>query len=657
MAEALEPESGAEPEVGAGPISPSAAMAIGVRKGRSGAKDDPKFDAFLDEQMRLIRLQTEHLHEQRQVILSRLKLGRWKDRVTLALQALTALVGVAIAAAVAVMAWQAHEEHGLTIAAFSVPPDLAARGLTGQVVADRVLDRLSALQNQTVSARPASTYADDWGDDIKVEIPETGVSLGELNRYLRQWLGRETRVSGEVVRTPTGLSVTARAGAQPGKSFSGSESDTDALISQAAEALYATTQPYRYAVYLTSHGREAEALATFQWLARHGPAEDQPWAYAGWSGALLERADYEGAARVVREGQRRSLPLYDSGALNNLSIAENALLRFDALATARQVQEEAKRTGRGFGRLSPEEALGNIEGAIDNRLGDFRAGSEAWGRDPGFNIEGRAVQVTTLLGRMLVSDHDVTAGLRLSSPTSEGLLSFSGLSYGVDADRMRAAVALQDWPGVVTTGHKAFVMAAPDPRTRQFAYREIAATLAIGYARVGRLADARAMLDRTLLDCEPCLEARAWVAELAGDHASADRWFAELERAEPEIPFPDADWGEAMLERGDADGAIARLKQAHRKGPHFADPLETWGEALATKRDYAGAIARFVEADQYAPRWGHNHLRWGEALLRLGRYREARLQFEAASGMDLSRPDRAALAVFLDRTARGPLHG
>jgi tetratricopeptide (TPR) repeat protein len=657
MAEALEPESGAEPDFGVEPISPSAAMTIGVRKGRSGARDDPKFDAFLDEQMRLIRLQTEHLHEQRQVILSRLKLGRWKDRVTLALQALTVLVGVTIAAAVAVMAWQAHEDHGLSIAPFSVPPDLAARGLTGQVVADRVLDRLSALQNQTVSARPASTYADDWGDDIKVEIPETGVSLGELNRYLRQWLGRETRVSGEVVRTASGLSVTARAGAQPGKSFSGSEADMDALVSQASEALYATTQPYRYAVYLTSHGREAEALATFQWLARHGPAEDQPWAYGGWSSALIVRGDFEGGAKVVREGLRRGLPLYDSGALNNLSIAENALTRFDALATAREVAEEVTRTGRGFGGFSRAEALENLEGAIDNDLGDYQAGSELWGRDPGFNLEGRAVRVTTLLGRMLVTDHDVTGGLRLSSPTSEGILSFSGMNYGFYSDRMQAAVALHDWPGVVALGQKGFAVAAADPRTRQFAFREIAATLAIGYARVGRLADARAMLGKTLLDCGSCLEARAWVAELAGDRATADRWFATLERAEPESPKPDAGWGGAMLERGDADGAIAKLKEAHRKGAHFADPLETWGEALVTKRDYAGAIARFAEADQYAPLWGRNHLRWGEALLRLGRYREARLQFEAASRLDLSRPDRAALGVFLDRTARGPLHG
>ena len=61
MAEAVE-EPEIEVEDGIGPLSPAAAMAIGVRKGRSAAKPDPKLDAFLDEQTRLVRLQTEHLH-------------------------------------------------------------------------------------------------------------------------------------------------------------------------------------------------------------------------------------------------------------------------------------------------------------------------------------------------------------------------------------------------------------------------------------------------------------------------------------------------------------------------------------------------------------------------------------------------------------------
>ncbi|HEX4096678.1 MAG TPA: hypothetical protein VHX64_08110, partial [Caulobacteraceae bacterium] len=296
-------------DAGVQPISPAAAMAIGLRKSKGRSTPDPTLDAFLLEQTDLVRIQKEHLHEQRQVVLSRLRLGRWKDRVTLALQAMTGAVGLAAAVAVGVMAWQAHEDHGVSIAPFSVPPDLGQRGLTGQVVAAQVLDRLSELQQQTVSARPGSTYDENWGDDIKVEIPETGVSLGELNRWLRELLGHETRITGEVVRTAGGVTVTARAGSEPGRSVSGAEADMDTLIGKAAEAVYATTQPYRYAVYLGSHGRQDDAVAKFEWLTRHGSPEDQAWAYGGWSGILLQRGDEEGIVRVVREGQRRGLPL------------------------------------------------------------------------------------------------------------------------------------------------------------------------------------------------------------------------------------------------------------------------------------------------------------------------------------------------------------
>ena len=47
------------------------------------------------------------------------------------------------------MIWSAYGSGGLVIEPFSVPSDLAARGLTGQVVASKLLDRLVAMQQQT----------------------------------------------------------------------------------------------------------------------------------------------------------------------------------------------------------------------------------------------------------------------------------------------------------------------------------------------------------------------------------------------------------------------------------------------------------------------------------------------------------------------------
>ena len=640
-------------DAGVPPLSPAAAMAVGLRKGRGRDRPDPTLDAFLIEQTDLVRIQKEHLHEQRVVMLSRLRLGRWKDRVSLGLQVMTGAVGLALAGAVVLMAWQAHEDHGLSIAPFSVPPDLAQRGLTGQVVGSRVLDRLSELQNQTLSARPASTYDENWGDDIKVEIPETGVSLGELNRWLRQWLGHETRITGEVVRTATGVSVTARAGAEAGQTFAGADADMGDLVGKAAEAVYASTQPYRYAVYLGSHGKEAEALAKFQWLARHGSPEDQGWAYGGWSSALLARGDYEGIIRVVREGQARGLPLYDSSALNNLGVALNQLSRNEAmLVVSRQVLREVLRTGRGFGGLSRQAAERNMRVVIASHLGSVRNGFGSDGQIHDLDVEGAqgGVNVQPLQARQFINDHDVTAGLRLSRPTPAP-------GYGPGNLQMRATLELADWSGAVAAGEPELAAELADPHQRQVAVRTTAAILATAYARVGRLAEARALVASTPADCDACVEARGRVAALGGDPAGADRWFAEAVRMAPSIPMPETGWAAALLARGDVDGAIAKLEAAHAKGPQFADPLELWGEALMRKFDYAGAAAKFAEADKYAPRWGRNHLMWGQALMLSGHYREARSRYEAATGMDLSKPDRAALNLLMERTAKGPLHG
>ncbi|HZK98785.1 MAG TPA: hypothetical protein VFC47_02705 [Caulobacteraceae bacterium] len=157
------------------------------------AKTDPALaaeaSAYFRDQAALVRLQAEHLHEQREVQLSHLKLRRLGERMRLAFQAFFILIGTGLAVGVLVMAWDAEHDHGLVVEAFSAPPDLAARGLTGQVIAKQVLDNLVTMQRQTASNRDPGSYSNNWGEALKVEIPETGVSLGEFRQYLHTWLG------------------------------------------------------------------------------------------------------------------------------------------------------------------------------------------------------------------------------------------------------------------------------------------------------------------------------------------------------------------------------------------------------------------------------------------------------------------------------------
>ena len=644
-------ESANDPELPPIPAAEPSAAAMALALGQAGK--DKSFTAeaaaFLRDQRRMLALQMEHLHEQRALQVEHLKqqekhlrLRYFGDRMRIGLQLLGILAGLAVAAFLGALAWNAHEDHGVSIEAFSVPPDLAQRGLTGKVVASQLLDRLAALQAQTVTSRPASTYANDWGGDIKVEIPETGVSIGELNRYLHDWLGSETRIAGEVVRTPQGLAVTARAGISPGRRFYGAEADVDQLIGRAAEAIYADTQPYRYAVFLSTRGRTNDAIAAFSRLAQSGPPEDRAWAYTGWASIMYAQYRFEDAARLAGEAIRLNPLLQPAYPIRGLSL--------DALGHAEEDLAHARRelvllkSGRAIGLPGGALAMANrirfMEGTIAGMTGDYlRAANLVISQDTiAFEGTAEGYRPDQYRASVLASAHDLSGYRRLSSRPSVNI-------------RVSELIALEDWNGLAKLADDQLAKGAFPP------VGTVSANIAQAYANAGRLAEARSWVSKSPLDCNFCLRIRGLVAAKGGDWAAVDRWYGEAARTAPSLPLALTEWGQALLAKGDLDAAITKLSQAHRRAPAFADPLELWGEALLRKGDYDGAISKFTEANRGAPRWGRNHMRWGEALMLSGRYAEARAQYEIANGLDLSNPDRAALNILLARTASGVLHG
>jgi Flp pilus assembly protein TadD len=659
MAERIEePEAEAPEPSASGAAGLAAAMAAALGRRKGAAKSDPELDSFLREQTRLARLQTEHLHEQREVILARLRLGRWKDRASLALQGATALVGLAIAVAVGVMAWSASREHGVVIEAFSVPPDLAARGLTGQVVAGKFLDDLQRMQDQTVTRRAPSTYANNWSGEAKVEIPETGVSIGELHRLLVDWLGRNTRIEGGVYRTSQGLAVAARAVALPAVDQTGAETDLDALIQAAAEDVYAKTQPYRYGIYLDEKGdlkNVQRAAVQFQELSRAGSPEDRMWSYIGLGDTQQLQGDFRAAFDTYAAGiaAYSHFPLY----YGLQSRIEYLYRGHDerALADVRTGRELLKKYSRSYLKPGAGTVVGENYDAIEaNLLGDYAEVAVSSVRDYDRGSTGSEVRLNALVGAAL--DHASLSAVLARAPAPRDARQTLTATADEGAALLTHAFAMGDWAGVVDAYHALdLTQIAPGDRlTRTLFASRLAA---IAEARLGHFAQAQALIATTPLDCYRCVDARGVIASAAGDWAGADRWFAEAEHMAPSLPFAYADQAQSRLARGDVPGAITLLQTAYAKSPHYADGLELWGEALARRGDYAGAAAKFAKADRHAPQWGHNHLRWGEALMLSGRYVEARAQYEAANGMDLSKPDRAALEVLLARSATGRLHG
>ena len=168
---------------GADPV----AVGIAVDVARFDPVLSSKAGAYPDEQRHFVAIQSEHLHEQREIQLSHLKVRRFSDRLRVATRLFVFMVAALIGLGMGVMVYDAFTAHSVIVDIFDAPPDLAARGLSGQVVAGLVLDELTRLDSSTHTASAKRDVSSAWSNDIKVELPETGVSIGELDRMLKSW--------------------------------------------------------------------------------------------------------------------------------------------------------------------------------------------------------------------------------------------------------------------------------------------------------------------------------------------------------------------------------------------------------------------------------------------------------------------------------------
>jgi len=570
---------------------------------------------------------------------------RFRNRIKAVRDIAIAVVVLLLAAGVIGFVWNARQASGLVIQPLSTPPDLAQRGLDSRAVSSQLLDRLNRLQAETDSIRAANTYANNWQGDVSVEIPSTGVSIGELDHWLRGTLGRETVISGEVTRAGESLSMTVRTPAGGGRTIVSPTGDLDALVQGAAEAIYEMTQPYRYAIYLRDAGRRDEGLAVLRKLAASGAPLDRAYANLGL-GVDLDRQGYfdQGMVRY-----RRALEIDPdfAPAENNLAAIYDMVGDTErALASSNRLVRILTGPGRRVLQPGPAEVTEIVNRAfIADYQGDAAAAADLVGTLAGKQEYAGTVQAAPLYqASLLVAAHDLGRARRVLVDVGVASAVQSYRITGVyndlsipTADLLiarelwpQALAELQAWEGLVSRpDHVAQIPTVIWPRMAEV------------MGRMGRAEEAVALIGRTPTNCYRCLTARARIAELAGYRPAADRWSAEARRQGPSLPFAFAERGQMLMARGDVAGAIDFYEQAIERGPRWADPQKYWGDALMARGDAAGAIRKYRAAADRAPRWGALHLAWGRALEAQGRRDQARDKYTEAARLDLSAADRA----------------
>ncbi|HET7085430.1 MAG TPA: hypothetical protein VFI23_11715 [Rhizomicrobium sp.] len=638
-------ESGPE-GVGTG-VDPAALALAVAGAGREEA------NAFLKKQGALIDDQRAHLHEQRHLLLSRLRLGRFSDRIKATLQVMTVMVGAAIVIGLGAAAWNASRADGMVVESFSVPPQYVESGITGEVVANDLTDKLGAIRDigQSRSFNNTQNVRKDSAEDIKVEIPEIGVSLGQIQRYLRLWLGHERHLTGNLRLLGAGkIALSVTLDGERAVAVSGASGDLDKMEQQVAERIFAGVEPINFVIYLGVENCGPESLAAAERATQLAadPVERAD-AYSLWSSATFASTGDAplaiARARIATAINARVM----TGHIMVMRLAaetghdEDGLREAQKLGGLTDADQPKEQQGRGSASMLAEGALFR-----ETESGSFlQAASE--------NECSRCTAGTRLMiqAEFAARAHDVAAGRAL---IAQGVaLDAKQVTTVVErfADNIRhvhyyLAVDMANWPAAIA-GARAYAESlrsdpAINPGTKALRLRVRAAPmLAYALAMDGDAAAAQAEIDPTPSDCYDCTRTRGLVAAAAKQWGRANYWFARAVQQAPSIPFAYVDWGQSLLARGKPDEAIAQFALANQKGPHFADPLEGWGEALMAKNQSHRALAKFAEAEKYAPNWGRLHLKWGEALAYAVKTDEAKAQFALAAKLDLTLIEKAEL--------------
>jgi tetratricopeptide (TPR) repeat protein len=259
----------------------------------------------ITHRFRIQRLRIAHLRNQ----LAEENVRRFGLRLRVGFQLFLVLVSTAVGLGLTVMVYDAFHSRSVVIDPFEISPVLATQSLTGRIAAAGLLDRLTQLQAATRIAAQKREMSNAWTNEISVEIPETGLSISQLEPILRTRFGHDQHISGDLVKSGgAGFALTLRGAGILPKTFSDENGNLDALLTQAAEYVYGESQPGLLVHYLANDvGRYGDAIAFAKSHLATASIEDQPYLLNYWANALSvmgDTKDISDALRLYQEAVR-----------------------------------------------------------------------------------------------------------------------------------------------------------------------------------------------------------------------------------------------------------------------------------------------------------------------------------------------------------------
>ena len=565
--------------------------------------------AFLKKQAQLLDTQRRHLEDEHAARLHLLggqarevDIRRFGLRLRVSFQVFIALLATVIGIGIAIMIRDAIQSRSVVIDPFDAPPSLAADGINGKVLAAGLLDVLTRIQAATRSNAEHRNLSNAWTGDIAIEVPETGISIGQIERVLKARFGHDQHIDGDLVKTRTSeLALTVRGTGILPKTFTDGSGDVDKLLTLAGEYVYGQSQPGLWTAYLSNNDRNDEAIQFAQNAYLTADSSERPFVLNYWANAITGRGGGEAAMReglpLWREALRQKPDYWV--AYNNIMYGLAGI--GDEEGVARVGQQMLKAAGGRPGR-APEYEYQNYDSIVwdlpavhASNIADMESHSGIG------TTSGAGGTLNLAVAQFEVQMHDVeAAALRLkttrindkaaadvaTSASVQALLAEEAGDLQASAEQWDAFRVAYANPGVSTANPQYMCYAADTYQKTGQAAKADAALAAVG--------------QMTYVDC---YRFRGDVLDLRGDWQGAQAWYARAVKLGPSIPSGYYSWGLALARHGDLEAAAAKFKEANLHGPHWADPLKAWGDTLIKQGHASQALDKYNEALKYAPNW------------------------------------------------------
>jgi tetratricopeptide (TPR) repeat protein len=569
-ADAESPAEGSAPET-ATPLDPTAA-ALAAEAAKSDPELSREASAYFRRQSHLVDVQTEHLHEQRAVNLQLLKLRRFDERLRVGLRIFVILVATVIGIFGAVLLHDAVTSRSVVIEPFETPRALAERGLTGTVVAGGVLDQLTNLQAATRTSIQRRNLSNAWSKEVKLTVPETGISIGEISQLLKARFGHDFHIGGDVTQTVAGdLKVAVRGDGLLPRTFTGASEQLPKLTTEVAEYVYSQSQPGLWATYLVDSARYQEAIEFCQASMGSSSKSDRPVLLTYWAAAVAKSSgDWPQALSLM---QRAVALEPDYWTAHHLLMALELVIG-DEEGVWKSAQELRKIAGGQPGR-APEatyEIFNSVTWDIQAIVKGINLNAESTSGTGTYTFAtGPYVAFyEAFLHDPVASELALRATKPDASDQTIGPLTHlaRGLMFGELGDRARAVSELEPYLAAY------FANPAVVWATASFHCWVAPAEEAAGYP------DKADAILKTGGAFEDCYRFHGDILDARGDWKGAQEWYDKSVALAPDLPSGYYSWGVALAKHGDPAGAEAKLKAANQRGSHWADPLKAWGDVL-----------------------------------------------------------------------------